>query len=306
LFPQLISKEWEFTEVIYMNRVYQVKTVGLCFNNPSHKVEVGEYVILKADEHNEFDEDAVGVYNSDAELIGHVANSERTLSPNNRKNGNISASELKGEIDFTGKEFYGEVIKAFSSCLYLEVNEGKWSYINKPVDEGPDLTFKRAIDLLEPDVVEVPTHKVDVIEPIGNEVTLIAEITELKSMVSELLAEVKVLKMAINEGDNSPSKSSSERTFYSFVGLSHFDGQDHIGGELTRVEEPIFEGAKGTAVYLKSEDYRIGVSPSAKKKQYCEDHNIPYSENKSLKGKVFSGDIKIEEMVPDEYIVVSV
>ena len=289
-----------------MNFVYQCKVVGLTYHKVQNAVEQGDYVILVANTENPVDSNCIEVYNAERELVGYIANSDKTLSQNNRKNGNISASELKENLDFTGKEFYGEVIKAFSSCLYLEVNEGKWSYINKPVDEGPDLTFKRAIDLLEPEVVEVPTHKVDVIEPIGNEVTLIAEITELKSMVSELLAEVKVLKMAINEGDNSPSKSSSERTFYSFVGLSHFDGQDHIGGELTIVEEPIFEGAKGTAVYLKSEDYRIGVSPSAKKKQYCEDHNIPYSENKSLKGKVFSGDIKIEEMVPDEYIVVSV
>lgn len=289
-----------------MNRVYQVKTVGLCFNNPSHKVEVGEYVILKADEHNEFDEDAIGVYNSDAELIGHVANSERTLSPNNRKNGNISATELKGNIDFTNREYYGEAIKVFSSCIYLKVNEGKWSYINKSADKVPELTFKRAIDLLEPEVVEVPAQKVNVIEPIREEVKLAAEITELKSMVAELLAEVKALKTAINEGDNSPSTPSSDRVMYSFVGLSHFEGQNYLDGQLTIVEEPIFEGAKGTAVYLKSEDYRIGVSPSAKKKQYCEDHNIPYCENKSLKGKVFGGDIKIEEMVPDEYIVVSV
>ena len=286
-----------------MNRVYQVKTVGLRWNHPSHKVEAGEYVILKADEHNEFDEDAIAVYNSDAELIGHVANSERTLSHNNRKNGNISASELKGNLDFTGKEFYGEVIKAFSSCLYLRVNEGKCSYTNQPIDEGSDLTFKRAIDLLEPEIVEVPAHNVDVIEPIREEITLAAEIAELKLMVAELLAEVKSLK--INEGDNSPS-TSSDRVMYSFVGLSHFEGQKYLDGQLTIVEEPIFEGAKGTAVYLKSEEHRIGVSPSAKKKQYCEDHNIPYSENKSLKGKVIGGDIKIEKMVPDEYIVVSV
>lgn len=288
-----------------MNRVYQVKGVGLCFNNPSHKVKAGDYVILKADEHNEFDEDAVAIYNSDSELIGHVANSERTLSPNNRKNGNISASELKGEIDFSGKEFYGEVIKAFSSCLYLEVNEGKWSYINKPV---PDLTFKRAIDLLESEVVEVSANEVDVIEPASGDVSLMSEIIELKSMVSELLAEVKALRLSIGagEGDNPSPKSSSERTYYSFVGLSHFDGQFNLGGKLTIVEEPIFAGAKGTAIYLKSGEHRIGVSPSAKKKQYCEDHKIPYCSNQNLKGKVFGGDIRLEELVPDEYAVVSI
>lgn len=286
-----------------MNRVYQVKTVGLCFNNPSHKVEVGEYVILKADEHNEFDEDAVGVYNSDAELIGHVANSERTLSPNNRKNGNISATELKGNLDFTNREYYGEAIKVFSSCIYLEVNEGKWSYINKSADEVPELTFKRAIDLLEPEVVEVP---VDVIEPIREDVTLVAEIIELKSILAELLAEVKDLKTSIGEGVNSPSKPSSDRMLLSVVGLSHFDGQDHMDGALAIVEEPIFEGAKGTALYLKSGDYRVGVFPSAKKKQYCIDHNIPYCESKFLKGKSFDGNVIIEEIVYNEYAVISI
>lgn len=287
-----------------MNRVYQVKGVGLCFNNPSHKVKAGDYVILKADEHNEFDEDAVAIYNSDSELIGHVANSERTLSPNNRKNGNISASELKGEIDFSGKEFYGEVIKAFSSCLYLEVNEGKWSYINKPV---PDLTFKRAIDLLESEVVEVSANEVDVIEPASGDVSLMSEIIELKSMVSELLAEVKALRLSIGdgEGDNAHSKPS-ERMLYAVVGLSHFDGQDNLGGTLTIVEEPIFAGAKGTALYLKSGDYRVGVFPSEKKREYCEEHKIPYYENKMLKNKEFGSDIRIEELVYDEYVIISV
>lgn len=289
-----------------MNRVYQVKTVGLCFNNPSHKVEVGEYVILKADEHNEFDEDAIGVYNSDEELIGHVANSERTLSPNNRKNGNISATELKGNIDFTNREYYGEAIKVFSSCIYLEVNEGKWSYINKSADEVPELTFKRAIDLLEPEVVEVPAHKVDVIEPIGEDATLVAEIAELKLMVAELLAEVKALKTAINEGDNSPSKPSPDRMLLSVVGLSHFQGQDHMDGVLTIAEEPIFEGAKGTALYLKSGDYRVGVFPSERKREYCEEHGIPYVEGNSLKGKTFEGNVMIEEIVYNEYCVISV
>lgn len=282
--------------------VFKSKVVGLNFHKVENPVESGDYVILAAED-NEHDSDAIGVYNAERELIGHIANSDKTLSINNRKNGNISATELKGELSFDGIEYYAEVVRVYSSCIYLEINEGKWSYINKPV---PELTFKKAIDLQELDVVEVPAHKIDVIESVGKDVSLMSEIIELKSMVADLLAEVKTLKTAIDEGDNSPSKSSSERTFYSFVGLSHFDGQDHIGGELTIVEEPIFEGAKGTAVYLKSEDYRIGVSPSAKKKQYCEDHNIPYCENKSLKGKVFGGDIKIEEMVPDEYIVVSV
>ena len=258
-----------------MNRVYQVKVVGLTFNNPSHKVETGEYVILKADEHNKFDKDAVAVYNSDAELIGHVANSERTLSLNNRKNGNISASELKGNLDFTGKEFYGEVIKAFSSCLYLEVNEGKWSYINRSV---PTVAIADTVGISEVDVLK-------------------SEIVALKAIVVDLQDQVSSLKTLVTAGGDN---------LYSVVGLSHFDGQDHLGYELSIAEEPIYEGAKGTALYLKSGKYRVGVFPSFKKKQYCLDHNIPYCDSKTLKGKSFEGNVVIEEIVYGEYAVVSV
>ena len=160
-----------------MNFIYQAKVVGLNFHKVQNAVEQGDYVILIADSKNPVDSDAIAVYNGDKELIGFIANSERTLSPNNRKNGNISATELKGNLDFTNREYYAEAVKVFSSCIYLEVNEGKWSYINKSADEVPELTFKRAIDLLEPEVVEVPAQKVDVIEPIREDVTLVIEVS---------------------------------------------------------------------------------------------------------------------------------
>ena len=90
------------------------------------------------------------------------------------------------------------------------------------------------------------------------------------------------------------------------VGLSHFDGQDYLGYELSIEEEPIFEGAKGTALYLKSGEHRVGVFPSVKKKEYCEEHGIPYVEGNSLKGKNFSGNVMIEEIVYNEYCVISI
>ena len=280
-----------------MNFVYQCKVVGLSFHKTENAVEQGDYVILVADTENPIDSDAIAVYNGDKELVGFIANSERTLSPNNRKNGNISATELKGNLDFTNREYYAEAVKVYNSCIYLEINEGKWSYINSK-DEVSEPAFVKAIDLVEPEV-EVTDEPTEI-------ATLKAEVETLKAIVADLQQIVLDLK-SIATGEANPSpKSSSDKVMYSFVGLSHFEGQNHLDGNLTIVEEPIFEGAKGTAVYLKSKEHRIGVSPSAKKKQYCEDHNIPYSENKSLKGKVFSGDIKIEEMVPDEYIVVSV
>ena len=260
-----------------MDFAYQAKVVGLKFHKVKNAVEQGDNVVLVA-EQNEHDKDAIGVYNSDKELVGFIANSERTLSPNNRKNGNLSATELKGHLDFANREYYGEAVRVYSSCIYLEINEDQWSYINKD-DDVPELNGIDALKL---------------------------EIESLKSIVSDLQSQINSLRTLVtvsNEGVNSPS---SDRIFYSFVGLSHFDGQDHLDGELTIKEEPIFEGAKGTAVYLKVDGHRIGVSPSAKKKEYCEDHKIPYCSNKNLKGIDFGGDIKIEELVYNEYVVVSV
>ena len=266
-----------------MNRVYQVKTVGLSFNNPSHKVEAGEYVILVADTDNEFDKDAIAVYNAERELVGHIANSDKTLSINNRKNGNISATELKGELSIDGIEYYAEVVRVYSSCIYLEIN-GKWGYINKAISFDNDVDEPGEIDALK------------------------SEVESLKALVADLQDQVASLKTLITVGseDNSSPTTTDGRVLYSVVGLSHFDGQDHLGYELSIEEEPIFEGAKGTALYLKSGDYRVGVFPSAKKKQYCLDHNIPYCDSKTLKGKSFEGNVVIEEIVYGEYAVVSV
>ncbi|WP_405283102.1 HIRAN domain-containing protein [Methanobrevibacter sp.] len=263
-----------------MNFVYQAKVVGLNFHKVENAVEQGDYVILVADTENEFDSDAIAVFNAERELIGHIANSERTLSQNNRKNGNISASELKGELDFTNRQYFGEAVRVYSSCIYLEINEGKWSYINAPADDA------------EPTEIEV----------------LKSEIATLKAIVSDLQDQVASLKTLITVGseEHSSPTTSDGRVLYSVVGLSHFDGQDHLGYDLSIVEEPIFEGAKGTALYLKSGEHRVGVFPSSKKKAYCEEHGIPYCESKSLKGKSFDGKVVIEEIVYNEYAVISI
>ena len=267
-----------------MNFVYQAKVVGLNFHKVQNAVEHGDYVILKADESNEFDSDAIAVFNAEMELIGHIANSDKTLSINNRKNGNISATELKGELSFEGIEYYAEVVRVYSSCIYLEINEGKWSYINKPNSSDNDVDESGEIEALK------------------------SEVESLKALVVDLQDQVASLKTMITVGseDNLSSTTSDGRVLYSVVGLSHFDGQDHLGYELSIEEEPIFEGAKGTALYLKSGEYRVGVFPSQKKKQYCLDHNIPYCDSKTLKGKTFDGDVIIEEIVYGEYAVVSV
>lgn len=274
-----------------MNFVYQAKVVGLNFHKVQNAVEQGDYVILVADTENPVDSDAIAVYNGERELVGYIANSDKTLSPNNRRNGNISATELKGNLDFSNREYYGEIIRVYKSCIYLEVNEGKWSYI-QPVEDVSTVTFSNTVDIDEPSEIEA----------------LKSEVESLKGAVADLQEQIDSLKTLVTVGseDNSSPSTSDGRVLYSVVGLSHFDGQDHLGYELSIEEEPIFEGAKGTALYLKSGDYIVGVFPSIKKKQYCMDHNIPYCDSKTLKGKTFDGNVIIEEIVYGEYAVVSI
>lgn len=169
--------------------ILKAKVVGMNFHKVETPVETGDYVILAAED-NEHDPDAVAVYNGDKELIGYIANSDKTLSPNNRKNGNLDATELQKQIDFSNKEFYGEVDKAFSSCLFIKIDDGKWSYINKPVDDVP-LEFVTANELAEIGTVESVT---DVVE-------LKAEVENLKAIVADLHEIVLDLKLiAISRG----------------------------------------------------------------------------------------------------------
>ena len=252
----------------------KVKIVGRRFNPIKQELKSGDTVVLIAEEDNKFDSDAIAAYTISNEKIGNVANSETTISSNNRKNGTISATELKSQINFGGNKVFEIVDRAFPSCIYLNVT-------------GQE----EAIETVEDSEIQALKMKVD----------------SLNALVSNLQDEVNSLKVLLTVGEDNVSPTTFDgRVFYSVVGLSHFPGQDHLGYELSIEEEPIFEGAKGTALYLKSGDYRVGVFPSIKKKQYCMDHNIPYCDSKTLKGKTFDGNVIIEEIVYGEYAVVSI
>lgn len=252
----------------------KVKIVGRKFNPIKQEVKSGDTVLLIADEDNKFDSDAIAAYTMGDEKIGHVANSETTISSNNRKNGIVSASELKTQIDFRSNKVFAVVDRAFPSCVYLNVTGQEESI--EPVEYGEIQALRLEVD-------------------------------SLNTLVSNLQDEVNSLKVLLTVGeDNSSPTTSNGRVLYSVIGLSHFDGQDHLGYELSIEEEPIFENAKGTALYLKSGDYRVGVFPSVKKKDYCEEHGIPYVEGNSLKGKTFDGNVMIEKIVYNEYCVISI
>lgn len=166
--------------------ILKAKVVGLNFHKEAHVVECGDHVTLVAED-NEHDPDAVAVYNGDNELIGYVANSEKTLSPNNRLNGNLDATQLHKQIDLSNKKFNAVVDKAFSSCLFIKIDDAEWSYINQPVDEVP-LEFVKASEL--PDTVESDAEVV----------ALKAELESLKTIVADLHEIVLDLKLIAISG----------------------------------------------------------------------------------------------------------
>ena len=107
------------------------KVVGLSYHMVENPVTSGDTVILVAESNNDFDNDAVGVYNKYNELLGFVANSDKTLSPQNRANGNKSALELQFELDFENKKYNATVNRSFSSCIYLEIDSNNYELINE-------------------------------------------------------------------------------------------------------------------------------------------------------------------------------
>ena len=109
------------------------KVVGLSFHNVDNPVTSGDIVYLIAESTNDFDNDAIAVYNKYDELLGYVANSDKTLSPQNRANGNKSALELQFELDFENKRYCAIIDRAFNSCLYLELSSDKWEFISDDI-----------------------------------------------------------------------------------------------------------------------------------------------------------------------------
>ena len=105
------------------------KVVGLSYHKVDNPVTSGDTVYLMA-ESNKFDNDAIAVYNKEEELLGYVANSDKTLSPQNRANGNKSALELQFELNFSNK-YYATVDRAFSSCIYLQIDSNNYELINE-------------------------------------------------------------------------------------------------------------------------------------------------------------------------------
>ena len=93
----------------------RIKLVGCGFNKASKKSVENEVVRLIREPDNEFDKDAIAVFNSLGEKIGYVG-TEKTVSTGNRKNGcidnvqlgNIMKSEARGVL-VKFREYFGFV-----------------------------------------------------------------------------------------------------------------------------------------------------------------------------------------------------
>lgn len=96
------------------------KVVGLSFHKTKKAVNDGDILTVIAEPDNKFDKDALAVFNDDNELIGYIANSDKTLSKGNRAKGNLSASEMKMIYDFT-QSYKAVAIKAHKSCIFVAV-----------------------------------------------------------------------------------------------------------------------------------------------------------------------------------------
>lgn len=96
------------------------KVVGLSFHKTNKAVSDGDILTIQADLENKFDKDALAVFNDDNELVGYIANSDKTLFKGNRDKGNISASEMKMIYDFT-QSYKAVAIKAHKSCIFVAV-----------------------------------------------------------------------------------------------------------------------------------------------------------------------------------------
>lgn len=260
----------------------RIKIVGLKYNILPEPIKENQSIVIMEDRENAVDRDAIIAKTLDGNTIGYVANSPQTLSKNNKIKGCVSATELNFMIN-TQNRYYATVEKSMKSCIFAYVDENKFD----------DLTPQK----------EKITMK---LESLCMEYELLtSKINKLQSIVNKLEEKVAILESESNE-QITPIDSDNERMLYAVVGLSHFTGQNHPEGKLSIVEEPIFPNAKGTALYLKVGDERLGVFPSERKKAYCEEHKIPYYENKRLKKMNLNGEIRLEELVYDEYAIISI
>lgn len=88
----------------------RIKIVGI--NYTKYSAQIGEAITLIHEKDNPHDSKAIGVYNEEGNRFGYVAR-ERSLSPNNKKNGCISNEEVLELLPHATKVIVEEIHNGF-------------------------------------------------------------------------------------------------------------------------------------------------------------------------------------------------
>lgn len=92
----------------------KIKLVGVSFQNFNNEPKENDVVKIKLEKDNEFDKDAIAVFNQNNEKIGYVG-TKNTVSQGNRKNGCIDNLELKALLNDNNTEECKGIINKFKS-----------------------------------------------------------------------------------------------------------------------------------------------------------------------------------------------
>lgn len=98
---------------------FRLKLVGCNFQKFENIPKKGDAVFLKYEPKNEFDENAIAVYNISNEKIGYIG-TDKTVSRGNRKNGCIDNIDLHiilntSDINLNNKNSYIAILSKFKN-----------------------------------------------------------------------------------------------------------------------------------------------------------------------------------------------
>ena len=96
---------------------FKLKLVGCSFQKFQNIPKKGDAVFLKLEPKNEFDENAIAVYNEQREKIGYIG-TDKTVSTGNRKNGCIDNVDLHiiantSDVNLNDKNSYIAILSKF-------------------------------------------------------------------------------------------------------------------------------------------------------------------------------------------------
>lgn len=95
-----------------MFKTFRIKMVGCNFQKPQIKPAVHDVIKIKLEPENDYDKDAIAIFNHNGEKIGYVG-TDNTVSQGNKANGCLTNLELKKIVDFEDNNSYLGIITKF-------------------------------------------------------------------------------------------------------------------------------------------------------------------------------------------------